>query len=140
MTRVLRTLMLWCLLLALPLQGFAAATMLPCGATAGPTHGHATATTALADANHDHHHAQQDIAAAHDDGQASQDHAAAPDHQAGSKCSTCSVCCVGAAFLPTNLNVHPVFHSLTLQLAPAALLFSGTSPQRLERPPRLILV
>ncbi|MFC6522535.1 hypothetical protein ACFQAT_25265 [Undibacterium arcticum] len=126
------------MLLALPLQGVAAATMMPCA----ETHGHtaATAMGALPDASPDHHHQQQDIAAAHDDGQASHDHSSAPDHQSDAKCSHCSVCCVGAALLPPTLNVSPVFHSLTLQLASAALLFSGTSPDRLERPPRLILV
>jgi hypothetical protein len=138
MTRVLRTLMLWCLLLALPLQGVAAATMLPCATT--HEHTTVTATTALPDASPDHHHRRQDIAAAHDDGPASHDHSSAPEHQPDSKCSNCSVCCIGAALLPPNLGVHPVFHSLTLQFASAALLFSGTSPDRLERPPRLILV
>ena len=136
MTRVLRTLLLWCLLLALPLQGLAAATMLPCAQN--HRHTAASATNALPQADQDHHHG--DSAAAQDDGPASHDHSSAPDHQTDAKCSHCSVCCIGAALLPPNLNVSPVFHSLTLQFAPAALLFSGTSPGRLDRPPRLTLV
>jgi hypothetical protein len=130
------------LLLALPVQGFAAATMLPCEASDGPTQAIAAASAAVTGAlrHTSHQHGQHDIAAAHDDGAASHDHSSAPDHQADAKCSHCSVCCIGAALLPPDLQIHPAFHSLTLQFASAALLFSGTSPDRLDRPPRLALV
>lgn len=86
-----KSLLVWCMLLAVPLQGFASATTLLCAplTTASGTMG-PLETPAPA---HDH---QAMLLAA----QADQPHTANADmpvHAAGGQCDACSACCFGAA-------------------------------------------
>lgn len=129
-----RTALMWLLLLALPLQGFAAATMLNCGpnhhrmlaaATAGSTRVHAHAAV-------DHHEMAKvgggsDLSSVHH-----------LDKVTKFKCSACAACCLGAA-LPTAA-IAIVF------IPPAATLAVFVSASHvdflsggLDRPPRLLL-
>lgn len=89
---VLKSLIVWVLLLAVPFQGFASATMLMCApiqsASAAPHDHHAM----LAAQGTGHHHAANAAAAV--------GHADANDHSAGhhakGKCNACAACCFGA--------------------------------------------
>jgi hypothetical protein len=116
MHRFIKTFLLWLLLAALPLQGFAAAMRLPCGPT-----GHAVEPRAAA--MHDHH-----------------DHAPA-DHasgQASASCSAGSACCVGAVALPVEPVVAPVYSAAlpAVPVIPAPL--ADFIPGGLDRPPKTL--
>ena len=150
MTRSMRRFIMWFLILALPVQGFAASTMLLCGA------GHHGATRAVVGG---HGHASHAHRVAHDISNLSQSHADDHAAQAGSaydgaasnpqaakdvkavegKCTACAACCT-VAFLPVSViafkapapsRVYPVVE-LT-----AHVVHVGS---RLDRPPRFLLV
>lgn len=124
----LRFALMCLLLLALPLQGYAAATMLNCG----PNH----AAAASVDAHHAQHQATGDHGASpHDAGQGH--HLA--DGVTKTKCSACASCCVGVALPASAL----VFAAASPAVAPVALFpigpigFTTSGP---DRPPRTSLV
>lgn len=124
----LRSFLLWLVVLAVPLQGLAAATMLNCAAM----HGAASATLDHAghdDHDHDHDHAA--MAAAHDDAAAD---AGAP-HAADHKCSACAACHASLG-LPVAMPKLPAVDAVQAHPVPRA---SGAEPfltGGLERPPR----
>jgi hypothetical protein len=101
----IKTLLLWLLLAALPLQGYAAASMLPCQGGHGAPARIAGQPQRQADGAAHHHaaSARQVAASGHCamPTQHHQDHQDHPDHcgaDAGNaKCSSCAACCVGAA-------------------------------------------
>lgn len=88
MKTLLKSFIVWLMLVAIPFQGFAAAGMLtraPAPAVAAMAPGHCAG-----------------MAAMHDGGKA---HAgpvehASPHHHAGGKCTTCASCCFGAVMAP----------------------------------------
>jgi predicted metal-binding membrane protein len=132
MKPVLRTLWICLLLLALPVQGFAAAQMAQCGPGHGPmrhasTGGHEHEPHAQVQDQHEYHvHA-----AAHAD-EAPSDASTPP---AKHHCSACAACCVGMA-LPSSAPVviapaDAVRHGVATAVADPIFLTSG-----LERPPR----
>jgi hypothetical protein len=131
MSRALRLSLTWLLLVTLPLQGYAAGSMLFCGAGAATSgvveHSHDAA------ASHDLQGAHQHdavAAAAVDDGDASNLH----DVMHG-KCSVCSSCCSAAALPSAPIAAT----SATPRAAPLHDLEHanpGHGPARLERPPR----
>ena len=108
----LRLLLAWLLLAALPLQGFAAATMLFCGQAP-------RVLTAVAPANHGGHddqasHADHRRAAGHDDATAHATDDGPPGHaphvaDAGHGCNLCAAAChaVGIASEPAALAFSP---------------------------------
>jgi hypothetical protein len=100
--------------LALPLQGAAAATMLP--ALASP------ATSGMAQHAHHGQHC------AHD---------GAMSGKAGS--SACAVCCIGAALAASAPTVHPPRSVATVRTRPNDGASPGITPAVLERPPRTFL-
>lgn len=102
-----RTLLVWLLLLAIPLQGFAAASSLLCAAVDAPVTSHA-ATMA-------------------------EGHCESPASPA--KCSSCAFCCVGAAIAPA-FAVPAGLKPLGSELIPyAAMHVTAHIPGALERPP-----
>jgi hypothetical protein len=121
----LRSLMLWLVVLAVPLQGLAAATMLNCAAVHGPS------SVALDHAGHgDHDHGSVAVAA---HGEAAAD--AGTAHAADHKCSACAACHASAA-LPVAVPALPAVdtaqaHPVARASAAAPFLTGG-----LERPPR----
>jgi hypothetical protein len=117
MNRVLVRYLLWVLIAALPLQGFAAAIKTCCGSS------HANAAYSIdQQAVHDH-------APGHS-------HMAAHAHGKCSTCSHCASCCLGAAALPSTPVFTPVFLTApAVVLAPAPWV-TGYIPDGLERPPR----
>lgn len=147
MLRVLRITLMWLVALAVPVQGYAAVTMLGCG----PGH-HDSAVSqspvAIAGGNDvavsPHSHESHAVLA----GQRLHDDAAEPDHAHALKshgkagkgpCTPCASCCVVAALPATTL----VFQAIPLldffvPLAPRGMVsFLTEGP---ERPPRSVLV
>ncbi len=133
-----RRLLMFVLCLALPLQGYAAASMLWCGPglaskvvqAQGEHQGHA-AHRHSAGVSSGEAHALQHVGAHADE------HGAQPD-TGSAKCSLCAVCSVGMALLPTVpvIGVSPMPESIApqpLRLL-AAFLTGGV-----ERPPRTVL-
>ncbi|MGZ8272371.1 MAG: hypothetical protein ACXWUM_00555 [Burkholderiaceae bacterium] len=135
MTGTLRSVLTWLLLVAVPLQGYAAAGMLFCGGSgerapvaAGAEHHHDHATSPL-DGTHQH----EATAGASDDGAALDLH----DAMHGT-CSACSSCCSVAALLSAPMACV-VFEPRTTQFIEYERADTGHGPARLERPPRLNL-
>jgi hypothetical protein len=151
MWAMLRAAMIWMVVLAIPTQGIAAATLLHCG----PGHDRQAPSAASAfeqteHAHHaghagmqEHHHPLADTAGHSADASAPQaPDGASPDtvqaERAKYKCSMCAQCCIGAALL---------------YKAPALALTQGTDPaptavpaaaqgfvtEAPERPPRYLL-
>jgi hypothetical protein len=124
--------MLWLVLLAVPFQGFAAATMLPCApAKAAPAH-----------ADHATHHGGPHHAMSHE---ASHGHglvhegSAAHQHHADGKCASCSACCVGAAMAPAALASFAVMAPPSLSVPFDAGHVPSVHPPVPERPPSAFL-
>lgn len=148
------------LMLAIPLQGFAATAMLTCGpihqrvsAGAGGAHGHEHGPGHVHDAAHEHSHgaaAQAQDHAAHHDHDAQDDGAAAPDlhnapmlsavgefdQVAKASCSACASCCSGAAMV-SSTAVPAVSAAITALFVAAMspdLSFITDGPSRPPRP------
>ena len=111
---------MWLLATALPLQGFAAATMLTCG----PAHHRMAASAAP------HAHAHEGHQHHHDAGTLQQ--------LAKFKCSACAACCVAAALpSPTLTFDSPDLAEVHASVPPPAVAIFLTDG--LERPPRPLL-
>lgn len=136
--------LLTCLLLvALPLKGYAATSMLACG----PDHHSIDAAAAQADLpppSHDHgagapHHPMHGSHDGHASPAAEPAPAAgqAADQSAQSKCGTCAPCCIGAALIgDLSIHIAPPAGSADFP----AFTTGHCSPPlgRLDRPPRTI--
>jgi len=130
MKALLRILVLWLLMAGVPLQGYAAATMLLCAPPATPA-----APAHLAAMTHgEHDHAAMLAAQAHGDHQDRQDQPGT--HHGDAKCAGAAFCCTGAPLagvmpkapsLPDARGAPVPFDSA----APAAVDLAG-----LERPPK----
>jgi hypothetical protein len=88
---MLKSLLVWLLLLALPFQGYAAASMLPCA----PAHVAASASAMMGGAHHDH----SKMLAAQQAGSHHGAEKAPAKHHGNGQCNACSACC------PANLMV-----------------------------------
>jgi len=125
MRSVLRLLLVGLMVLAIPLQGLAASTMLFCA----PQHGHAQAAAGGHDhATHTHAAADAGPAAVH----ATHHPGTSGD---GADCSVCAACCTGVAITvsllqPVVLDIASHF-GLTVAEPRAGFLTAGP-----ERPPR----
>ena len=127
---VLRLLFAWLLIAAVPMQGFAAASMLLCGA--GSEHQH---TATMASETHDHaamysHMGDADLSHAHAAHPAPD---ASPD--TGHTCSICAACCNGMALVGLN-HLATVAPAPQAQLAePFVLIHTRATPVP-DKPPR----
>ena len=138
-----RSAVMWLLLFALPLQGYAAATMLNCG----PNH-HRMMVAAISEPDQTHEH----TAAGphhHEMGMAAGEHEVASVNASGDapslphldklvkfKCNACAVCCTGAAMLTAAFT----FESSPPALAPEFFVPTthvGFVTDGPDRPPRL---
>ena len=145
-----RAALAWLLLFSLPLQGYAAATMLSCG----PNHHQMWAAAATVshhdsgEAQHDHHDAQNSAGDHHSaaSADATGDYAAGDDasvHHLNKlskfKCSACAACCVGAALPTSSLEFlsFPPAVALDHFVPTPHVGFFTDGP---DRPPRLPLV
>ena len=147
---VLRTIMIWLLVLALPAQGLATVVMAGCKVdhrasepvSAAPHH--RAGGSLHGDRDPGHHHAQ----AHHHDGQADAQHAdalhpqqAAPTpsaHSANTRCDDCGPCCSSAAVLDLALRVPEAIPTpaVFVPLVPRVEKFAIAGP---DRPPRALL-
>ena len=93
-----KSLIVWLMLVAIPFQGFASASMLLCAPLQLP----APALEMTASMDHDHHAMVMDHGAA-----APTDGHDAADHHDGGKCNTCASCCFGAAMAPAGIARLP---------------------------------
>ena len=141
MNRVLKMFLSLLLMLALPMQGHAAATMFFCGTAHTPPASATDDSLSMHHALHEaagasnHHHASmQHISYSHD----SLHHSQSGKH-AHSSCSTCAVCCVGIALTPTVPGWHPPHDAKESRYIFLAVSFPGHVPPGIDRPPRAIL-
>jgi hypothetical protein len=100
MKTVLKAFIVWFMLLAVPVQGFASVTMLLCeplslASSHNSSHDHAGT-------QHDHQAMMAAAGMDHDDG------GSATGHHAGGKCSSCASCYLGAAMTPSYPTPLPV--------------------------------
>lgn len=129
---VLRAFLLWALMLAVPFQGYAAASMLQCAP--GPSRP-AAAKVPLAHAAPDHHAHAQHAAASADAGatHGAHDHASA-DGKAAHSCGTCGIChavaLIGMPQLLASGDLPPA------DLAEPAHAIATRAPRVLDKPPR----
>lgn len=160
----IRTLLIWLLVLAVPAQGAAAATMVMCGpnhhaAGAGAAMAHVQAGGPSSESPHDHPRAQSNVHeqhstsmhAAHTAHDHDHDHgvagvpaageASAPAngmHAGQHKCSACASCCsVSAMLSPVPAVPVPDFApTVFTAVVPSVEAFSADGP---DRPPRIVL-
>jgi hypothetical protein len=118
---ILRTLIVWLALLAVPFQGFASAAMLSCAPPPATAHHQAAAG----------HHGMQQATQSHhcDDGQAAQQKA---------KCSHCAACCVGTALVPSALSAIAPHSRITTAIPADAGPVPSVDLDHPERPPRFL--
>lgn len=140
-----RIALMWLLLLALPLQGFAAATMINCG----PNH-HRMASAVMAATPDTHEHASggqhqhsMEVAGDHHDDAVSNGSDVPTVHHLDKlmkfKCSACAACCMGAA-MPT---AAVTFKAFPPAIAPDSIVPTthvGFVTDGPDRPPRVFLV
>ena len=128
MKALLRTLLIWLLLAGVPLQGFAASTMLLCAPPAAPM---AAVPAAVMDEHHDH--AAMVAAQQH----ASHGENDSPGHHGqDAKCAGAAFCCTGAP-LATRMPMAPALPDA----GSAPIPFETTAPAAvdlagIERPPK----
>lgn len=143
---MLRSLIVWLLLLAVPFQGFASATMLMCApmqstapraavvSAPAASHDHA-AMLAAQSAGQEHHASDASLTAAHADA----GDTSATSHHAGQKCNSCAACCFGASMPPSHVSRV----TAEAQNYPTAALETGSVPAvdlaLPERPPKYSL-
>jgi hypothetical protein len=138
MKALFRSLLLWLLLLALPFQGVASASMLLC-APSGAAVQPASQAQAMP-AGHDH---AAMLAAAKVHGPAADavhggaDHDGASGHaQGGAKCGTPGACCVGASLVADISVAVPPMPSSSQPVPFRARILPAVDLAGLERPPK----
>jgi hypothetical protein len=156
MNRIFKTLLIWLIVAALPIQATAAVVKASCGSAHHPAQmqdsffEHASAFDV---AQHDAmtmevHHAHADQASMHekfaDEVLSARDKTDATtslvqaDH-GHSTCSACAACCVAAVAPPPAQVKAPEFSQFEKSFIASSKLLTGFIPAGLERPPRLFL-
>jgi hypothetical protein len=141
MDRFLKTLLLWLLLAALPLQGIAAAVQTVCGSMEH----HGSAAIEMSAQPHQH---DDDVINMSRSNMASRDAADLKTAMLSNKsfdakhkhaaCNFCASCCIGAVAPPsTTVSASAHTHSLAVLFSPSPLV-TGFVPAGLERPPKRI--
>ena len=142
MKRISKALLVWLVMLALPAQGFAAATMLFCGpmhermsaaaGVEGPVHHHSGAINS----DHDHQAATTGEAVEVRHGVASD--LGKSDDLSKFSCSACATCCVGAA-LVASATTFPLRNQAHERIFSASFPQAGFVTGGPHRPPRSFL-
>jgi hypothetical protein len=150
-----RTLLAWLLVLAIPLQGFAATAMLLCAsghqsnqgtvqAAAQSNHAQHQASHGSPQAGHEQVHTTSADAEATTNASAggttsadagATSHAHAPDK---GKCSACASCCVGTALVAAPF-LSPISPQGNVAIAFTLAVFASYVPEGLDPPPRSFL-
>ncbi|MNJ99046.1 hypothetical protein D3C87_168180 [compost metagenome] len=146
MNRLFKTLVLWLLVLALPVQGYAAVMQMSCApAMHESVAAEVAAVTAVSD-EHAHHHGMQHEAAAVTDAATDATAKAATDmpsphgKQTHMKCSVCAAGCMGMTALPSTPDWTFAAIGSSQILASPAPDFLGHIPDGIKRPPKSSLV
>lgn len=120
MSRALRITLMWLLTLAVPVHGFAAASVLGCVGS----HHHATASASTHSHAHGDAGSNTDAHKGHTDGKAS--------------CSACAACCASAALPATPMVFEPTTPAPESFVLPAPQHVASFVSGGLERPPRSV--
>jgi hypothetical protein len=135
MRSVFHTLLIWLMLLAVPVQGFAAASMLLCEpisvSNVAPADAHAhqhdhaqmSADQISSNSNHAHHHHQQ-----------------TGSHHTAGKCGACAACCIAVAMTAPAAAVLPHMHVDSERITALDAFPSSVVPVYPDRPPQALLV
>lgn len=128
MHRLAKVFLLCLLMLAAPLQGFAAASGILCGAA------QQHALSANANGPHAAHHV-------HDAGVEQANDSSDQDGTSRVTliCSSCAMCCVGGFIPPSVPKLSAVQHARLAEPAVPGTHYSGYIPEGLKRPPRSLL-
>lgn len=128
-TKFIKFLIVWLMLLTVPLQGFASVTQLWCTPTTvgAQLAVHTSSSNALAAAATDHEHA---VAAS-----GTTRHTTHHHHPDG-KCGACASCCFGAAMTPSFIAGLPQHTGFNVALAAGAVRLTSVDLDLPERPPR----
>lgn len=132
MNRVLKTFLLWLLLAALPLQGFAAAVQTSCDPLAH--HG----SSEIGIQAQSHHHESDDATEPSTEASAKLTGDSVGTKHKSSFCSACATCCVGAVAPPSVSLLIRVYSSAFPVVSSLSPLVTGFIPAGLERPPKRI--
>ena len=138
MNHSLRRFVLWLLIVALPLQGFAAVTRLCCDAAQMTSSTSVSALFVDASAmpsHHGHDAGPGDMHHAESDAKHPKDKADSHDHKANS-CNACAACFVGGIALPTHVVWSAPLTKDVGKFATPSALVTGFIPDSLERPPK----
>jgi hypothetical protein len=148
MNPVLKTLLIWLLALALPVQGFAASIRLSCA----PAHRIVSSIKGVEHSHHSHHDEMSGGVISHDgvmdhhgigDSSAhdnpSADLASEESKSQDASCSACAACCIGMAVIPSELTLAVDHNGLSILVASIASSFTGFVPAAPERPPRTLI-
>ena len=137
MKHVVRSLLVWLILLALPFQGIASAAMLSCAhgmmQAAAPVAAAMPAMQHGASAADGHCHSEADqtaSAASHHDGEA---------HDHDGRCSACADCCIGALLAPAPALPATPPDAPAIAHQAAAGRLAAVDLALPERPPRFAL-
>ncbi|HEY6773574.1 MAG TPA: hypothetical protein VI140_06345 [Oxalicibacterium sp.] len=141
MNRIVKTALLWLLALALPVQGWAAATQISCAPTMHQP-AQASGGTSHKMVHAQNHHATHDgmdkAASAAADMQ--DDSSPISTKFGAAKCSACAACHTGLTALPSSTDWPlPATDSMPVVVVPASP-FVGHVPDGIKRPPRSVLV
>jgi len=139
--KLIKILSIWLLVFAIPLQGYAAATMINCVESKDHQHQeqsntqHTVISSEHNHANHQHEVTKQksDITKLANDKSPSAKHAC-------SHCVKCTTCCSGSTIFASSLNLFFDLEAESLTLSIASSHFASFIPAGLERPPRNFLV
>ena len=127
--------MIWLMLLAVPVQGFAATSMASCDLIA------ATAPKQVSENVSVHVHDHQAMLAHHDHGShASTIHQDGGTHHSENNCGGCAACCIGAAMIGSPRMVVNIFPVEALPLLVSFNFPASVSLSHPERPPQTLFV
>jgi hypothetical protein len=119
--------MVWLMLLAIPVQGFASATMLLCEPIV------ASASASATPGPHDH---AAMLAAQSSD---TPDQPASSGQHTAAKCSACAAFCLGVVMMTSTQSVLPMLDLPSQHTAVALSLLPSVVPDHPERPPQTSL-
>ncbi|MEJ8850217.1 DUF2946 family protein [Variovorax rhizosphaerae] len=126
---LIRALLVWAVMLAVPFQGFAAASMLYCATTETPLSESLAAATAASHDHHDHSSAAPEAGPGH----GHHDHDASDDGSSH-KCGTCGAC--HSVALTSTLPAIPPDALPPADLAEPIIAVAELPPRVLDKPPR----
>ena len=131
---LLKTVLAWLLVVAIPVQGFAATALLLC---APNHHGAAMAVSTMANPEASHHHAMDSDAPAQQAASLADDFKSSGFADSG-KCGACAACCTGSAVASLAVAV-PLVAPVRGLIPFQPLAFASHIPAAFDPPPRAFL-